>query len=204
MLLFTAYFLGVSVYFACSVSCHVTINHSPVVAFFALRLDFLGIVLLMWTASLPSIYYGFICNPHLQLFHWTLISILAVSCIVATLHPRFGASQFRSYRTALYAGLGLSAAIFVCHDIALHRYDAQERRMALRWMGVMALLNLAGAAAYAVRCPERWFPYRFDFVGASHQIFHFLVVLAGLAHYAELVQALREVRVLGQHCGAVV
>ena len=40
--------------------------------------------------------------------------------------------------------------------------------------------------------PERWFPHRFDFFGASHQIFHFLVFAAGLVHYKALVCALRE------------
>lgn len=31
--------------------------------------------------------------------------------------------------------------------------------------------------------PERWYPGRFDYFGASHQIFHVCVVLAALAHF---------------------
>lgn len=55
-------------------SCHVVWNHSPSWAVFGNQLDYLGIVLLMWTASLPTIYYGFICNAGLRYFHWTFVS----------------------------------------------------------------------------------------------------------------------------------
>jgi hypothetical protein len=28
----------------------------------------------MWGACVPMIYYGFICNRHLQIFYWTTVS----------------------------------------------------------------------------------------------------------------------------------
>ena len=46
-----------------------------------------------------------------------------------------------------------------------------------------------GAGVYACRFPERWFPIQFDFLGASHQVFHIMVIFAGLAHYRGLVRA---------------
>lgn len=61
-------------------------------------------------------------------------------------------------------------------------------------MMLMAALNLVGAACYAARFPERWYPYRFDFFGASHQLFHVFVLAAGVAHYRALALALLEVR----------
>lgn len=51
--------------------------------------------------------------------------------------------------------------------------------------------------------PEAWFPYRFDFLGASHQIFHVLVLVAGLLHYRGLASALLEVRGLQHTCDGV-
>lgn len=51
----------------------------------------------------------------------------------------------------MYSGLGLSAIVFIIHGIALHGWDVQNHRMALKWMGIMAALNLVGAATYAAR-----------------------------------------------------
>jgi adiponectin receptor len=37
--------------------------------------------------------------------------------------------------------------------------------------------------------PERWYRRRFDILGASHQIFHLLVVLAALTYTKAILQA---------------
>jgi len=49
------------------------------------------------------------------------------------------------------------------------------------WLTGGALYGL-GAIMYALKIPERFFPKRFDMVGASHQIFHFAVISAALLH----------------------
>lgn len=51
----------------------------------------------------------------------------------------------------MYAGLGLSAIIFVIHGVVKHGWKTQNHRMSLDWMGLMATLNLIGAFAYAAR-----------------------------------------------------
>jgi adiponectin receptor len=45
--------------------------------------------------------------------------------------------------------------------------------------------------------PERWFRRKFDIVGASHQIFHVLVVLAALTYTKGMLQAFDYVHVEG-------
>lgn len=51
----------------------------------------------------------------------------------------------------MYAGLGLSAIIFVVHGVVKYGWKTQNDRMSLDWMGMMASLNLIGAFAYAAR-----------------------------------------------------
>lgn len=51
----------------------------------------------------------------------------------------------------MYAGLGLSAIIFVVHGVIKHGWKTQNHRMSLDWMGLMASLNLIGAFTYAAR-----------------------------------------------------
>jgi len=97
----------------------------------------------------------------------------------------------------------------------------QKKRLSIEWMALMGLLNIAGAVFYASRVrtflgdalgrwrvanryqiPERWCPNRFDFIGASHQIFHLLVLAAGLVHYKALIGGLNAVRAPDTLCAA--
>lgn len=133
----------------------------------------------MWGSTIPSVYYGFYCDPHLQKLYWSLesdpylrmrqhsvldsakidtwsdrliqVTILAAACLYTTVNPSFRQPKFRPYRAAMYTALGLSALIFVTHGLAIHGWDIQNRRMSLNWMGLMATSNLIGAAAYALR-----------------------------------------------------
>lgn len=44
---------------------------------------------------------------------------------------------------------------------------------------------------YAERCPERFSPGAFDYVGASHQLFHVAILLAATAHYCCIAESFR-------------
>jgi hypothetical protein len=55
-------------------SCHIIWNLSAPAACFGNRLDFSGIVLLMWGASIPSIHYAFVCDTTLEYLHCSLVS----------------------------------------------------------------------------------------------------------------------------------
>ncbi|TVY76015.1 ADIPOR-like receptor SPBC12C2.09c [Lachnellula suecica] len=170
-------------------SFHTFANHSEWVAAFGNQLDYLGVVILMWGSTIPSVYYGFYCDPKLQKVYWSVVSILAAACIVTTLNPRFRSPLLRPYRAAMYAGLGLSALVFIIHGVIIHGWTIQNHRMSLRWMALMGGLNLIGAAVYAARIPERWHPARYDHFGGSHQILHFMVIFAGLAHMVGLLSS---------------
>ena len=89
----------------------------------------------------------------------------------------------------MYTFLGLSAISFVAHGIIKYGRETMVNRMSINWMGLMATLNLIGAATYATRVPEAWFPRRFDIWGSSHQWLHVLVIGAGIAHWAGLARA---------------
>ena len=200
ILVFSTFFYGVSICFILSATYHIISNHSPKVQAFGNQLDYLGIVILMWGSTIPSIYYGFYCDPRLQKIYWANVSILAAFCVVATLHPRFRHPSIRPYRAAMYAGLGLSAVVFVVHGILLHGWTIQNQRMSLDWMGLMALFNLTGAVIYAARVPEKLRPLTYDLFGNSHQILHVAVILAGLSHMFGLLRAFDHRHTYGSVC----
>jgi hypothetical protein len=41
-----------------------------------MQLDFQGVILLMWSATVPLIYYGFYCDKTLQELYWSLVRSL--------------------------------------------------------------------------------------------------------------------------------
>ena len=54
------------------------------------------------------------------------------------------------------------------------------------------LIYIIGATIYMCRVPERWMPGTFDLCGASHQIFHFCVIIACCLHFYGNVTVFRE------------
>ncbi|KAI1267146.1 putative hemolysin-III channel protein Izh2 [Xylariaceae sp. FL1019] len=159
------YCLGVAICFCLSATFHIMWNHSHSLTSFCNKLDYLGILVLMWGAGIPTIYYGFLCNPRLRLLYWTMTTSTAVCCGVLTLDPHFASPQFRRWRTCMYAGFGLSSIIFIIHGLVIHGWELQKLRMSLVWMCWMGTSNLVGATIYAARIPERWAPYRFVYLG---------------------------------------
>ncbi|TGO46001.1 hypothetical protein BCON_0351g00090 [Botryotinia convoluta] len=189
IVVFSTFFFGVAICFLLSATFHLLANHSKRVNALGNQLDYLGVVILMWGSTIPTVYYGFYCDPAIQETYWTMISLSAAACAITTLHPKFRHSAFRPYRAIMYSCLGLSSITFVIHGLILYGYETQNWRMSLDWMGIMAGFNLFGAFAYAARIPEKWFPRRHDILGSSHQILHFMVIFAGLAHMAGLLRA---------------
>ncbi|CAD6440153.1 17e83670-714d-4352-be45-86355690f663 [Sclerotinia trifoliorum] len=189
IIVFSTFFFGVAICFLLSATFHILANHSPRINALGNQLDYLGVVILMWGSTIPTVYYGFYCDESIQKTYWSMISILASACAITTLHPKFRNPALRPYRAVMYSCLGLSSVVFIAHGVFLYGYEIQRCRMSLDWMGVMAGLNLLGAFTYAVRIPEKWFPRRHDIIGSSHQVLHFMVIFAGLAHMAGLLRA---------------
>jgi adiponectin receptor len=56
-----------------SSSFHTIMNHSLKMEKLGMQLDFQGVILLMWSATVPLIYYGFYCDKTLQWVYWSLV-----------------------------------------------------------------------------------------------------------------------------------
>lgn len=91
----------------------------------------------------------------------------------------------------MYTLLGLSAFFSVIHGLVLYGLENLNERMSLSYFTGLALLNFAGAAIYAARIPERWYPKRFDLWGSSHQLMHVLLVLGAISQERGLLRAMQ-------------
>jgi adiponectin receptor len=186
---FGCFFAGAAFCLGMSALYHTISNHSPVVARIGNAFDYIGIVGLITGSFIPSVYYGFYCIPQLQIFYWTMISVIGIGCCCVSIIPRFRTSGWRPFRAGMFISMGLSAVFPVLHGLSLFGFDRMRNQIGLAWLLLQGFLYILGAAIYAARVPERLRPGKFDLLGSSHQIFHALVVLAAGAHLTGLLRA---------------
>ncbi|KAF2788318.1 HlyIII-domain-containing protein [Melanomma pulvis-pyrius CBS 109.77] len=189
VLVFSCYFLGAVACLGMSATYHTIQNHSPEVSSFGNKLDYLGIVFLIWGSFIPVLYYAFQAEPQLIKTYWTMITTLAAGTSVVSVHPRFRTPALRPFRALMFVLMGLSAVVPVLHGIKIYGLDQLRKTIGLDWVVLEGVLYIAGAGLYAARFPERVKPGAFDIWGSSHQIFHVLVVLAAASHLVGLVKA---------------
>ncbi|KAF7906232.1 hypothetical protein EAF00_000511 [Botryotinia globosa] len=184
------YFSGVAICFCLSALYHTVMNHSHQMDTFGAQLDFQGVILLMWGATIPLVYYGFYCDTANHRYsYWALLSLLAVACSVSTFQPHFRDPFLRPVRAATFGSLAVVTMVPVVHGATVSGWQVQNQRMGITWVLITLMLNVLGATAYAIKFPERWFNKTFDLFGASHQLFHMMVVLAALVYSKAILQA---------------
>jgi adiponectin receptor len=152
-------------------------------------LDYSAIVVLTVGSFYPCVYYGFFCDPQLQVLYISSITLVGTGAAYIVLNPEYATPTHRGARTTVFIALGLCAVIPVTHWFILH--DLQTIFiMGLHWLVISGCFYIVGALLYANRIPERFSPGSFDYFFASHQVFHFFVVFAALAHYKSILVAL--------------
>jgi adiponectin receptor len=75
VIVFSCFFLGAVACLGMSATYHTISNHSQAVAKFGNRLDYMGIVVLIWGSFIPSIHYGFSGEPNLVRVYWTMVRL---------------------------------------------------------------------------------------------------------------------------------
>ena len=186
---FGCYFAGAVACLGMSATYHTIQNHSHEVAVWGNKLDYLGIVFLIWGSFVPVLYYAFGDEPELRKTYWTMITTLAAGTSIVATHPKLRTPALRPFRALMFVLMGLSAVFPVLHGVRLYGVEHLRKSIGLDWVLLQGVLYIAGAAIYAARVPEKWSPGKYDIWGSSHQIFHVLVVLAAASHLVGLVKA---------------
>lgn len=77
---FSCFFLGAVACLGMSGTYHTIQNHSHEVAIWGNKLDYLGIVFLIWGSFIPVLYYAFDKEPGLMKTYWTMVSLCFSCC----------------------------------------------------------------------------------------------------------------------------
>ena len=183
----SVYYASVIVCFVLSTIFHTFSDHSQEMHRFGNELDHLGIVLVMWGTGVSAVYFLYSCDTVLQRSYLAALSATACGCEFFTLQPKFRQPTYRTMRFLMYVFLGLSLWVPIAH--AAFRYGSVEleEMVGLKSYLGLALINFSGAAVYAARIPERWFPGRFDLLGQSHNWMHVLVLTGAVVRMGGLL-----------------
>lgn len=168
ILAFSLFFAGAALCLGMSGTYHTISNHSPTVAKFGNKLDYVGIVCLITGSFIPSIFYGFYCHPHQQEFYWTMVGTLSsalcqcswkfqicslgLGCSAVSIFERFRTPTWRPYRAGMFVAMGLSAVFPVLHGLELYGIKQMQGRIGLTWLVLEGFLYILGAGLYAVSC----------------------------------------------------
>ena len=116
-------------------------------------------------------------------------TIAAPGCAVFTVGQEYRTPAYRSIRVAMCLLLGASVFMSIAHGVFGIGWEILIQRQGLSYFVGLGLLKCTGAAIYAVRIPERWYPKTFEILGSSHQIMHVLVMFGALCYSIGLVRA---------------
>lgn len=160
VLVCTTYLLGVAACFVLSATFHTLMSHSQTLYLFGMKLDFQGVLVLMWSATVPLVYYTFPCDGRLQAFYLGLLSALAGLCSAVTFLPRFSGPHLGPYRAALFGAFGAgSFALPIAHGLLKHGLAEMRGRAGLGWIAATVVCNGLGLVVYGLKVSTRcWFP----------------------------------------------
>lgn len=174
----------------CSATYHTVACHSERTALSYNRLDYAGIVLLIVGSNVPALHFGFHCHPHLRTLYTTLVTIWGTIALYIVTQPKFTVPKYKTLRAMIFIALGLSAVLPVVHGFLIARdWFFVTHVLGARFLMLSGAVYIGGALIYVAHIPERWSPYTFDYIGASHQIFHVCVLLGAWLHWLTVRQA---------------
>jgi len=176
------------------------------------QLDYLGITALIVCSMVPPVYYGFACHTWLRNIYLSIAVFSGVSGMVMSLVPYFKHRGFHYLRAGTYVSMALWGVIPLIHlvyvnedfesiwdELQPHPVTKSSRtyligevvhdpvKSAAMLIASHGAVYLIGAAMYAFRFPERYFPGKLNIVGSSHQLFHLSVVIAAYLHYESVI-----------------
>ena len=68
------FFVGAVGCLGMSGTYHLLTDHSEMVAYWGNKMDYFGIMVLIWGSFIPPVYYGFQCHTELISRYWTMVS----------------------------------------------------------------------------------------------------------------------------------
>ncbi|GAA5873667.1 hypothetical protein JCM1840_002995 [Sporobolomyces johnsonii] len=142
--------------------------------------DYVGISGLIAASVMGAEYYGFYDHPNLAMGYMVFSSIIGITGMIVPWSAWFNQRRYKAYRIAFFVALAASAVAPIAHRSVLHGFGDTFGFYSPAIPSVAAYL--VGLVFYAHQFPECCSPGHWHF-GASHNIWHFSIVIAVWLHW---------------------
>ncbi|KAL3279387.1 hypothetical protein HHI36_016897 [Cryptolaemus montrouzieri] len=141
-----------------------------------LSFDLFGIALSLLAIYTSGIYYAFWCNSDLQNFYMSTVTFIFVIAMILQVPQLEVDSYVKMFVFVGWAAYGVVPTFHWAYTMG----GLENPIVALLLPRVLGMYFITGIAffIYITKIPERFSRGRFDFIGHSHQWWHFFVVLA--------------------------
>jgi predicted membrane channel-forming protein YqfA (hemolysin III family) len=167
--------------FTISTTFHIMLCVSKKHYKFYRKMDFIAIIIVMYSHYWPFCYYLF--ESKLFILHVAVGGIFASACVFVNLLSYTNSSSFDSIRPMVFASIALWGAVPITHAAISNRGDESAQRLVLLCV-LQILLAGAGALFYIVKWPER--RWRIGYI-SGHFIFHFFIILSFLTFHSGVI-----------------
>lgn len=163
---------------------HICVDHRSYEFFGCL--DYTGISALICGGTGAITYYILYCDP---IMRTTSLIVLGCTNLLGFVGPSFSIWRtpgFRVGRAVLFlssAAIGLFPIFFYLGKYGTAALPSVRSNFAIPAYFLTLLQYVVGCVIYTSRIPERFSPGRFDYWGASHQIWHVFVTSATVSLY---------------------
>ncbi|KAL7847905.1 hypothetical protein AOLI_G00226230 [Acnodon oligacanthus] len=163
----------------CSVGYHLFCCHrSEKTSRRWLSLDYAGISVGILGCYVPGVFYAFYCNSFWRQVYLVTVLALILAVFSAQIHPLYHTQEWKTLRSAIFCCVAGYGIIPACHWVWLNGgFHAEIVQAFFPRVMVMYLLAASAFLFYISKVPERYFPGQLNYLGASHQLWHVLVVL---------------------------
>jgi len=140
--------------------------------------DLAGVSFSIFAVFVSGIYYAFSCFPLWQLFYIVSVFAVFLSAIKMAFNPKLLTPEYQLRRLALYCTWVIYGVVPTLHWIYLSGGMIPMVQYLLPRVLIMYLISGLAFFFYVSHYPERLCPGILDYVGASHQLWHILIILA--------------------------
>jgi len=188
---FSVFLVGGFLMFSCSAVYHVFWPLSETTALTCAKIDYMGIVFMIWGSYYPFIRFLFYDDASMYVrYSWSLIAV-AVACGCALFPSYMQKPRYRWIRQLVFWGLGSVIPVVIVQG--MYKYGASSREMKLYGYPLLygCVVYLVGSVLFAMQAPEKYLPGRCDKCGSSHNIMHVCVIIASLMHYTWFLESFK-------------
>jgi len=152
-----------------------------------LKLDYIGISVLILGSYGPFIYYAFYCNSTLQWIYYIFLNMCGLMTIITSCYNTFQQPKYRCYRAGIFILFVCSVFIPIIHRIVINPLTNDGFLIELEYYILASLFYLLGVFFFIYRTPERHIT-NCNVCCISHQLFHIWTIVGACITYYGIIK----------------